>query len=260
MNQRFQIRRIAHLAGELTLRTTDGSPVPQDVEAGTVVSLHTGAPLYAPVCPKCGDNRQVWVNQVSGLWKCHRAFCDTTIDAPLPGEAPPPTVTDGLPVAERVYLGGPMTGLPGLNFPAFHAAAARLRAVGYDVVNPAELNTDHSAAWEQCLRKDIAALAGCDTLALLPGWERSDGAHLELHVAHRLRLRIATVADLAGDEAPQERAHRIANVAAEELVRGEGSNTDAAGEFSFAPDQLDEHTEDCIEHLAHYGLAARYGK
>jgi hypothetical protein len=40
---------------------------------------------------------------------------------------------------KKIYLSGPMTGLPDLNFPAFHAEAARLRALGYDVINPAEL-------------------------------------------------------------------------------------------------------------------------
>lgn len=37
-----------------------------------------------------------------------------------------------------IYLCGPMTGLPEYNYPAFHAAAAELRAQGWRVVNPAE--------------------------------------------------------------------------------------------------------------------------
>lgn len=63
----------------------------------------------------------------------------------------------------RVYLSGPMTGLPDLNFPAFHAAAAQLRAQGLEVVNPAEINVDASKGWEECMRADIMALCGCDT-------------------------------------------------------------------------------------------------
>ncbi|MCY1527250.1 hypothetical protein D9M68_623110 [compost metagenome] len=39
---------------------------------------------------------------------------------------------------KRIYLAGPMTGLPEFNYPAFHAEAARLRALGYQVENPAE--------------------------------------------------------------------------------------------------------------------------
>lgn len=93
----------------------------------------------------------------------------------------------------RIYISGPMTGEPELNFPAFHAAAARLRSCGHDVVNPAELNTDPSADWHSCLRKDIAALTTCDALALLPRWQKSSGAQLELHIAHRLGMEIGLV-------------------------------------------------------------------
>lgn len=87
----------------------------------------------------------------------------------------------------RIYLSGPMTGLPELNFPAFHEAAARLRAEGLEVVNPAELSVGVSD-WEACMRADIKALCDCDAIVLLPGWESSKGAHLELHIAHRLGM------------------------------------------------------------------------
>lgn len=42
------------------------------------------ADATAPACPQCGDNRQVWRNQISGLWKCHRAYCDTVIEDQKP--------------------------------------------------------------------------------------------------------------------------------------------------------------------------------
>lgn len=94
------------------------------------------------------------------------------------------------PKPKTVYLSGPMTGLPDLNFPAFHAAAADLRARGVHVINPAEINPDSQMSWEACMRADIRALCDCDVLVLLPGWEKSKGAHLELHIAHRLGLSI----------------------------------------------------------------------
>jgi hypothetical protein len=89
-----------------------------------------------------------------------------------------------------------MSGLPELNFPAFHAAAATLRAKGLEVVNPAEINPDSSMPWEQCMKADIKALCDCDALVMLPGWERSKGAHLEVHIAHRLGMQILPAADL----------------------------------------------------------------
>lgn len=89
----------------------------------------------------------------------------------------------------RVYLSGPMAGLPEHNFPAFHAHAALLRAQGHEVVNPAEL--DHQgSSWEGCLRTDLREMCTCDAIALMPGWEASKGANLELHVAHRLGMQV----------------------------------------------------------------------
>jgi hypothetical protein len=96
----------------------------------------------------------------------------------------------------RVYLSGPMTGLPELNFPAFHEWAQALRSQGYDVVNPAELNPDSEMPWDECMRNDIKALCDCEALALLPGWMDSKGAHLELHIAHRIGLKIFSVKEL----------------------------------------------------------------
>jgi hypothetical protein len=92
--------------------------------------------------------------------------------------------------SRKLYLSGPMTGLPQLNFPAFHRAAARLRERGYVVVSPAELNPDNTVTWQAAMRTDIKALCDCDAIALMPGWEKSAGAQLELHVAHRLGLEV----------------------------------------------------------------------
>ena len=91
---------------------------------------------------------------------------------------------------KRIYIAGPMTGLPDLNFPAFNRAAAILRAAGYEAINPAEINPDPTAGWEACMRADIAELVKCDGVALLPGWERSRGASLEAHIAHSLGMRL----------------------------------------------------------------------
>lgn len=90
-----------------------------------------------------------------------------------------------------------MTGLPECNFPAFHDAAARLRAMGHEVVNPAEINAQTDGDWHEYLRADIKALCDCTTLVLLPGWQHSKGAHLELHIAHRLALEIDLFETLA---------------------------------------------------------------
>ena len=90
-----------------------------------------------------------------------------------------------------IYIAGPMTGLPGLNFEAFHAKALELRSAGHDVVNPAEINPDTTMTWHACMRRDIAELVTCDCIYLLNGWQGSKGAMLEHHIAERLGLIVA---------------------------------------------------------------------
>jgi len=89
-----------------------------------------------------------------------------------------------------VYISGPMTGKPDFNYPAFHAAAASLREQGFEVINPAEMDAADAGplTWEQYLRRDIRKLMDAERIALLPGWERSRGASLELHIATALGM------------------------------------------------------------------------
>lgn len=91
----------------------------------------------------------------------------------------------------RLYVCGPMTGIAEFNFPAFNAAADRLRAAGYDVVNPAEFGSEDD--WATCLKRDLGYVVQVDGLALLPGWADSRGARLETHVAHELGIALKDV-------------------------------------------------------------------
>lgn len=90
----------------------------------------------------------------------------------------------------RLYIAGPMTGHDGLNFPAFNAAAAKYRARGCFVLNPAELVPEQGTPWDECMRKDIAALVTCEEIVMLPGWQRSKGARLEHEIAIGLGMSI----------------------------------------------------------------------
>lgn len=89
-------------------------------------------------------------------------------------------------MSTRVYIAGPMTGLPAHNFPAFRHAAMLLREAGYEVLSPVEINNEEAGpakTWQECMRADIAALVTADVVALLPGWEASRGALAEHFVA-----------------------------------------------------------------------------
>jgi hypothetical protein len=91
----------------------------------------------------------------------------------------------------RIYIAGKMTGLPDFNYPAFNEAAAALRALGYDVCNPAETDGGSShKSREFYLREALKLLLECDHMALLPGWETSEGVRLEMFVAIALKMKV----------------------------------------------------------------------
>jgi hypothetical protein len=113
----------------------------------------------------------------------------------------------------RVYLAGPMRGIPNFNFPAFDFAAAKLRAAGFTVFSPAERDREAYGASIQdnptgdeskvtntaCTINDCMA-ADCEWIcrhahgiALLPGWEKSSGANAELALAKALGLTVITL-------------------------------------------------------------------
>ena len=100
----------------------------------------------------------------------------------------------------RIYLAGPMSGLPDNNYPAFNAEAARLRALGYTVENPAEnpepVSLIGEPAWTDYMRLAIAQLVTCHVIALLPGWANSRGAHMEREIAWKLRMRVLMAAEV----------------------------------------------------------------
>ena len=97
----------------------------------------------------------------------------------------------------RCYIAGPMRGIPFFNHPAFEAATHALRDKGWIVVSPHEkdielgLEIPTDGATDKKLRDfpigdDLKAVAESDAVFVLSGWEGSEGARLEVDVAHRL--------------------------------------------------------------------------
>lgn len=93
---------------------------------------------------------------------------------------------------KRIYVAGAMSGLPDMNYPAFNAEADRLRALGFEVENPAE--NPEQESWEAYMRQALRQMLTCDTIAMLPGWIDSLGATLERDVAHRVGMTIVDAA------------------------------------------------------------------
>ena len=89
----------------------------------------------------------------------------------------------------KIYIAGPMSGLVNNNYPAFHAAAEGLRQAGYEVLNPADVDSQDSVTpmadrtWDWYMRRTVRMLTEADGMALLPGWEKSTGARIERDLA-----------------------------------------------------------------------------
>jgi len=107
------------------------------------------------------------------------------------------------------YVAGPMTGIPGFNYPAFDAARDLLASEGWDVISPADLDRrnlqidfgamagteDLSEYVTDFARQDIAALLIADAVFLLEGWENSRGAKNEARIAGMLGVPVYTITD-----------------------------------------------------------------
>lgn len=108
----------------------------------------------------------------------------------------------------KLYLAGPMTGVEERNKPAFDEAAAKLRAAGYDVFNPAELVSNLVFAptgktareLRQALLEDTTFICSeAEGIALLPGWEESLGATAERALGIALGILVGDVSAFLGE-------------------------------------------------------------
>jgi len=95
----------------------------------------------------------------------------------------------------KIYIAGPMRGIPLFNFPAFHKTAEVLRELGYEVSNPAERDIKEDGfdpskstprPMHEYMAHDLPEVCKADALVLMDGWEKSSGAKLEIMVARKL--------------------------------------------------------------------------
>lgn len=72
----------------------------------------------------------------------------------------------------RIYISGPMTGIPEWNYPAFHDAAHRLRVMGWTPINPAEsFGGATDRPYREYVEEDLRLLQQANAIYLLPGWD-----------------------------------------------------------------------------------------
>lgn len=102
----------------------------------------------------------------------------------------------------RVYISGPITLNRTGYKKAFYDAEAKLKALGYDVVNPGSDEEDAQLeasgikdkwttdAWKWFIKRDIDQVSECDGIYLMKGWEASPGCNIEYWVAKKFNLKI----------------------------------------------------------------------
>ena len=109
----------------------------------------------------------------------------------------------------KIYIAGPMTGIEDFNFPLFFETEEKLKELGYEVVNPAHNDGKTleealisagsperpSKPWTHYMRRDLAHVLEVEALCVLPNWQNSKGAKLEVHVAEELGLPIYILKD-----------------------------------------------------------------
>lgn len=84
-----------------------------------------------------------------------------------------------------IYLSGPITGVIDWNQEAFYKADKYYRNCGYYVLNPHRIAKSMGDPSEtEILREELTQLLqNADLMALLPGWENSKGALVEVATA-----------------------------------------------------------------------------
>lgn len=101
----------------------------------------------------------------------------------------------------KIYIAGPMRGIPGDNRDAFAAAATLLRGLGHTVVSPAEYDIANDIpsggidrnALKKAMLWDLQQIAECDCVVLLDDWIQSGGVRLELEMARFCGCQVKSV-------------------------------------------------------------------
>ena len=89
----------------------------------------------------------------------------------------------------KIYIIGAVTGYdPDEVRDKFATSERRLKEMGLTPVNPVNI-VPEGLNWVAAMKICIAALIECDAVFLLPDWERSKGAMLEVMIARNLEIK-----------------------------------------------------------------------
>ena len=89
----------------------------------------------------------------------------------------------------KIYIAGKISGDPNYR-EKFAEVAEEFRQRGDSVMNPACLSEDKEFCWDDYMAISSAMQKTCDATVLLPDWQESRGARIELQTAERLGHKI----------------------------------------------------------------------
>ena len=107
----------------------------------------------------------------------------------------------------KIYIAGPVTGDPDY-IEKFNKAEEKLKGEGWTVINPVKVNANlpDDTTWDQYLHMGYAMLDMCDSIFMLPGFEKSKGATKELEYAqeHGVTIYLDNWSPCIEDKIPDE--------------------------------------------------------
>lgn len=84
----------------------------------------------------------------------------------------------------KMYISGPISGTKDY-VERFWEAECKLNEAGFETVNPVTLSIElekkenRQFSWKEYIENDLEALAKCDAIYMMNGWEKSKGACVE---------------------------------------------------------------------------------
>ena len=107
----------------------------------------------------------------------------------------------------KIYIAGRVSGVkPEVYEKQFATVKAELEKAGHEVINPlTDIPHEDTTNWGLTIMECLPYVADCDCIAMLPGWERSDGAQIEYHFARHHHLQVLQVRPVGKPNSRQKR-------------------------------------------------------
>lgn len=95
--------------------------------------------------------------------------------------------------ATKIYISGPITGVESAKLIFMNVDKFIRYNTNFITVNPFNNGLPDSASYEEHMKADLKMLERCDCIALMPGWQESEGCKRELLRAIELGMRVFVI-------------------------------------------------------------------